>query len=399
MAIITAAGLSDLYNQRAFNKNGSTVTLKKISETEWLLFGDLAEGDSEGFVSEPSFLMGGAMLVSSNNPSSTYLISLEEPETYTTRGVMQSSEEVLLNSKDYFVSVSAIGSYSDPKVMVRRMDSQFNTISEEYVGTISSSAGNTTYLKGSGDGNRLLASISNGRLILLDTSNDTSFSEIALPPEFSGYANDAPATMSGDGRYVAAMTRALSDSYNLYVYDIESQAIIYTEGITYSTYAANTNLSFSSDGRYLSYIESPSIRQSRGVIVDLELGAKLASAGTFSNIRTSPSNFSTLVPHIHAEFNPNKMQLAVSLRVSPFLIVYDIEDNWNELPINPISLPVDRFNNISCNFYPDGSKAVLSGSIPLDIVSTADWRISQEKPEVLDTIQSPVVKSISQQPT
>lgn len=49
MAIITAAGLTDLYNQRTFNKNGSTVTLKKISETEWLLFGDLAEGDSAGF--------------------------------------------------------------------------------------------------------------------------------------------------------------------------------------------------------------------------------------------------------------------------------------------------------------------------------------------------------------
>lgn len=50
MAIITAAGLTDLSNQRAFNKNGSTVTLKKISDTEWILFGDLAEGDSEGFV-------------------------------------------------------------------------------------------------------------------------------------------------------------------------------------------------------------------------------------------------------------------------------------------------------------------------------------------------------------
>lgn len=49
MAIITAAGLTDLYSQRVFNKNGSTVTLKKISETDWLLFGDLAEGDSEGF--------------------------------------------------------------------------------------------------------------------------------------------------------------------------------------------------------------------------------------------------------------------------------------------------------------------------------------------------------------
>lgn len=54
MAIITSAGLTDLYNQRTFNKNGSTVTLKKISETEWILFGDLAEGDSEGFVVESS---------------------------------------------------------------------------------------------------------------------------------------------------------------------------------------------------------------------------------------------------------------------------------------------------------------------------------------------------------
>lgn len=53
--IITAAGLTDTINQRAFNKNGSTVTLKKISETEWLLFGDLAEGDSEGFVTNSQF--------------------------------------------------------------------------------------------------------------------------------------------------------------------------------------------------------------------------------------------------------------------------------------------------------------------------------------------------------
>lgn len=53
MAIITAAGLTDLYNQRTFNKNGTTITLKKISETEWLLFGDLAEGDSGGFPEKP----------------------------------------------------------------------------------------------------------------------------------------------------------------------------------------------------------------------------------------------------------------------------------------------------------------------------------------------------------
>lgn len=49
MAIITSGDLSDLYNQRTFRANGSTVTLKKISETDWLLFGDIAEGDSEGF--------------------------------------------------------------------------------------------------------------------------------------------------------------------------------------------------------------------------------------------------------------------------------------------------------------------------------------------------------------
>lgn len=49
MAIITAAGLSTPDIVPAFNRNGSVVTLKKISETDWLLFGDVAEGDSEGF--------------------------------------------------------------------------------------------------------------------------------------------------------------------------------------------------------------------------------------------------------------------------------------------------------------------------------------------------------------
>lgn len=33
-----------------FRANGSVVTLKKISDTDWFLFGDVAEGDSEGFV-------------------------------------------------------------------------------------------------------------------------------------------------------------------------------------------------------------------------------------------------------------------------------------------------------------------------------------------------------------
>lgn len=50
--IITAGGLASLNDPSTpFNKNGSVVTLKKISETDWLLFGDLAEGDSEGFPS------------------------------------------------------------------------------------------------------------------------------------------------------------------------------------------------------------------------------------------------------------------------------------------------------------------------------------------------------------
>lgn len=49
MAIITAAGLSGPYDQMTFNKNGSILTLKKISETDWLMFGDVVEGDSEGF--------------------------------------------------------------------------------------------------------------------------------------------------------------------------------------------------------------------------------------------------------------------------------------------------------------------------------------------------------------
>lgn len=55
MTIITAGDTSDLYNQRTFRANGSTVTLKKISETDWLLFGDLAEGESGGFVSGQVF--------------------------------------------------------------------------------------------------------------------------------------------------------------------------------------------------------------------------------------------------------------------------------------------------------------------------------------------------------
>lgn len=49
MTIITAGDTSDTVNQRTFRANGSTVTLKKISETDWLLFGDVAEGDSKGF--------------------------------------------------------------------------------------------------------------------------------------------------------------------------------------------------------------------------------------------------------------------------------------------------------------------------------------------------------------
>lgn len=49
MTIITAEGLVNPQYSSPFNKNGSVVTLKKISETDWLLFGDIVEGDSEGF--------------------------------------------------------------------------------------------------------------------------------------------------------------------------------------------------------------------------------------------------------------------------------------------------------------------------------------------------------------
>jgi hypothetical protein len=53
MAIITSAGLSTPDTVPLFNKNGSVVTSKKISETDWLLSGDLAEGDSGGFPEAP----------------------------------------------------------------------------------------------------------------------------------------------------------------------------------------------------------------------------------------------------------------------------------------------------------------------------------------------------------
>lgn len=65
MAIITAAGLSTADIVQVFNRNGSLVKLKKISETDWLLFGDVAEGSSEGFVVEdpPSPLGDFALIV------------------------------------------------------------------------------------------------------------------------------------------------------------------------------------------------------------------------------------------------------------------------------------------------------------------------------------------------
>lgn len=83
MAIITAGDLSDLY-QSPFRANGSTVTLKKISETDWLLFGDLAEGDSEGFPlsdGDPYFLVefeenGNTATILVDNPESTASISM-----------------------------------------------------------------------------------------------------------------------------------------------------------------------------------------------------------------------------------------------------------------------------------------------------------------------------------
>lgn len=49
MTIITAGSTQPPNDGSVFRVNGSIVTLKKISETEWILFGDLADGDSEGF--------------------------------------------------------------------------------------------------------------------------------------------------------------------------------------------------------------------------------------------------------------------------------------------------------------------------------------------------------------
>lgn len=67
MTIITAAGLVNLSDSfLPFNKNGSVVTLKKISETDWLLFGDIAEGDSVGFTGDE--ILGG---IDSNNHEDT----------------------------------------------------------------------------------------------------------------------------------------------------------------------------------------------------------------------------------------------------------------------------------------------------------------------------------------
>jgi len=50
--IITAAGLMKPEDGSVFRANGSVVTLKKISDEDWFLFGDVAEGDSQGFVIE-----------------------------------------------------------------------------------------------------------------------------------------------------------------------------------------------------------------------------------------------------------------------------------------------------------------------------------------------------------
>lgn len=52
MAIITAGNTQQPNQVAVFRANGSVLTLKKISDTDWLLFGDLAEGDSEGFGEE-----------------------------------------------------------------------------------------------------------------------------------------------------------------------------------------------------------------------------------------------------------------------------------------------------------------------------------------------------------
>jgi len=48
--LITAAGLQKPGDGPIFNKNGSVITIKKIGAGSGLIFGDIAEGDSVGFL-------------------------------------------------------------------------------------------------------------------------------------------------------------------------------------------------------------------------------------------------------------------------------------------------------------------------------------------------------------
>lgn len=80
MAIITSAGsVNPITDFPLFNKNGSVVTLKKISETDWLLFGDVGEGDSQGFPMEDAPLICDVVLSWQNQKvSSPILTSWQE---------------------------------------------------------------------------------------------------------------------------------------------------------------------------------------------------------------------------------------------------------------------------------------------------------------------------------
>lgn len=114
MAIITSAGLSTPDTVPLFNKNGSIVTLKKISETDWLLFGDLAEGDSEGFVQESS-------LSCESQPSWD-----QSPVAFGVR-----MGELFWADDDYSVSVDAFFAYDSTST--RQQTGGFTTIPPEGV--------------------------------------------------------------------------------------------------------------------------------------------------------------------------------------------------------------------------------------------------------------------------
>lgn len=102
MAIITAEGLAIPSEGPIFNRDGSVLTLKKISETDWLLFGDLAKGDSTGFG------FGGYLYRKDNG----FTIAVKD-------GVAPFTGWVGFEGKDYFVVedrdtlASVVGSFKD----------------------------------------------------------------------------------------------------------------------------------------------------------------------------------------------------------------------------------------------------------------------------------------------